>query len=120
MSKSYGNTIPLFGSREEIQKAVMSIVTDSSGERPENVYAIHKLVRDEASLASLYEEKKGRYKDLKDALVEDLDTFIKPMREHRAKISDKDVANILKKGAVQARKVSEKKMETVRKAVGLR
>jgi tryptophanyl-tRNA synthetase len=120
MSKSYGNTIPLFGSREEIQKTVMSIVTDSSGERPENVYAIHKLIKDEASLASLYEEKKGRYKDLKDALVNDLDAYLKPMRDKRAKISDKDVAKILKKGAEKARKVSEKKMEIVRKAVGLR
>lgn len=120
MSKSYGNTIPLFGSREDIQKAVMSIVTDSSGERPENVYAIHKLIKSEGELASLYEEKKGRYKDLKDALVEDLEMFIKPMREKRAKISDKDVEKILKKGAQEARKVSEKKMEAVRKAVGLR
>jgi tryptophanyl-tRNA synthetase len=120
MSKSYGNTIPLFGSREEIQKAVMSIVTDSSGERPENVYAIHKLLKSEAELAPLYEEKKGRYKDLKDALVEDLDAFLKPMRERRAKISDKDVEKILKKGAEKARKVADKKMEAVRKAVGLR
>lgn len=120
MSKSYGNTIPLFATREELQKAVMSIVTDSGGERPENVYAIHKLVKDEVSLASLYEEKKGRYKDLKDALVEDLDTFLKPMREKHSKISDKDVAKILKKGAEKARKTSEKKLEVVRKVVGLR
>lgn len=120
MSKSYGNTIPLFGSREEIQKAVMSIVTDSSGERPQNVYAIHKLVKSESELASLYEEKKGRYKDLKDALVEDLDAYLKPMRERRAKITDKDVEKILKKGSEKARKAAEKKIQAVRKAVGLR
>jgi tryptophanyl-tRNA synthetase len=120
MSKSYGNTIPMFATREEIQKAVMSIVTDSSGERPQNVYAIHTLVKDESSLASLYEEKKGRYKDLKDALVEDLDAYLKPMREKYAKISDKDVEKILKKGAEKARKASEKKMQEVRKIVGLR
>lgn len=42
MSKSYGNTIPLFGTTEEIEKAVMSIVTDSTGERPENVYALER------------------------------------------------------------------------------
>jgi tryptophanyl-tRNA synthetase len=30
MSKSYGNTIPLFGTKDEIARAVMSIVTDSS------------------------------------------------------------------------------------------
>src|SRR4051812_43526457 len=44
MSKSYGNTIPLFGSKDEIAKAVMSIVTDSSGEKPENVWNIHKAI----------------------------------------------------------------------------
>ena len=43
MSKSYGNTIPLFGSKEEIQKAVMSMVRDSPGDTPANVYNIHRL-----------------------------------------------------------------------------
>jgi len=50
MSKSYGNTIPLFAEYEEIKKCVMGIVTDSSGELPQNVYAIHKLVRPESEL----------------------------------------------------------------------
>lgn len=120
MSKSYGNTIPLFGTREQLQKAVMSIVTDSSGARPENVYAIHKLIKSEKELQPLYTEKMGRYKDLKDALLEDLDAYLKPMRERRAKITDKQVEMILKKGAEKARKVAEKKMRAVRKAVGLR
>ena len=119
MSKSYGNTIPLFGSREEITKAVMGIVTDSSGERPENVYAIHKLVKNEEGLAALYEEKKGKYKDLKEALIEDLDAFIAPMREKRAAISDEEVARVLAEGAAKAREVSEAKMHQVRKAVGV-
>jgi len=43
MSKSYGNTISLFATDEEVEGTVMSIVTDSSGEKPENVYAIHAL-----------------------------------------------------------------------------
>ena len=78
MSKSYGNTIPLFGSKDEIAKAVMSIVTDSSGERPANVYAIHRLLKTEAELTSLYEAHKGKYKTLKEALIADLDAFICP------------------------------------------
>lgn len=119
MSKSYKNTIPLFGSREEIAKAVMSIVTDSSGERPENVYRIHKLVRNEEELAPLYEQMKGKYKDLKEALIEDLDAFIAPMREKRASITDKDVARVLAAGKEKARAASEAKMEHVRKAVGV-
>src|SRR6185312_773958 len=36
MSKSYGNTIPLFASKDEISKAAMSILTDSGGESPSN------------------------------------------------------------------------------------
>jgi len=120
MSKSYGNTISLFGSREEITKAVMSIVTDSSGERPENVFAIHKLIREEGELDRLYAENSGKYKVLKEALIEDLDTFIAPMREKRRAITDADVAAVLREGGEKARKVSEAKMETVRKAVGVR
>jgi tryptophanyl-tRNA synthetase len=119
MSKSYGNTIPLFGSKDELAKAVMSIVTDSSGDKPENVYAIHKLVKGEAALAVLYEEKKGKYKDLKEALIEDLDAYLAPMRERRANISDAEVAKVLEAGAEKARAAAESKMREVRKAVGV-
>lgn len=119
MSKSYKNTVPLFGTREEIQKAVMSIVTDSSGERPSNVYAIHSLLKTESELAPLYEEHKGKYKNLKDALVEDLDSFIAPMREARAAITDSDVKNILEDGAARARERALKKMAEVRQKVGI-
>jgi tryptophanyl-tRNA synthetase len=119
MSKSYRNTIPLFGTREEVEKAVMSIVTDSSGERPEHVYAIHSLLKSEAELAPLYEEHKGKYKNLKDALIEDLDTFIAPMREKRASITDADVKEILKDGATRARERASKKMEDVRQKIGI-
>ena len=119
MSKSYRNTIPLFGSREEIQKAVMSIVTDSSSDRPANVYAIHKLLKSESELISLYEENKGKYKNLKDALIEDLDIFIAPMRERRSEITDGEVASILKEGGAIAKQKATIKMIAVRRLIGL-
>ena len=119
MSKSYGNTIPLFAPKDVLAKAVMGIVTDSSGERPENVYAIHKLVKSEENLAALYEEKKGKYKDLKEALIEDLDAYFGPMREKRDAITDEDVAKVLLAGAAKAKEISEAKMKEVRKAVGV-
>lgn len=119
MSKSYKNTIPLFGSREEVQKAVMSIVTDSSGERPEHVYTIHKLFKTEAELETLYEENKGKYKNLKDALLEDIDAFINPMREKRASITDEDVRAVLSEGAAKAKIVSAPVLERVRQAIGI-
>ncbi len=80
MSKSYGNVIPLFASREELTKCVMGIVTDSSGERPKNVYAMHRLVRSESQLEASYQEHQGSYKTLKEMLIEDLDRYLAPIR----------------------------------------
>lgn len=119
MSKSYKNTIPLFGSKDEIAKAVMGIVTDSSGERPENVYAIHKLFKSDDELASLYEANKGSYKILKEALIEDIEALIAPMRDRRADITDDAVRDILRAGAEKARARAAAKMEEVRRKVGV-
>lgn len=121
MSKSYKNTIPLFGTDEEITKAVMGIVTDSSGDMPVNVYAIHKLLRSESELAALYEEKKGKYKDLKEALLADILDFVRPMRARREEFAanPKLVEEILRKGAEKARAKAQAKMKEVREKVGL-
>lgn len=121
MSKSYGNVIPLFASEEETTKQVMSIVTDSSGERPENVYAIHKLVRDESELESIYSENRGKYKILKETLALDLNRYFGPIRAKYAKLQDNPsiVDEVLAKGREEARRVSEAKMAQVRKAIGV-
>lgn len=121
MSKSYGNTIPLFSTQDEIQKAVMGIVTDSSGERPEHVYAIHRLLKSESELAPLYEEHKGKYKALKDALVVDLEAFIKPMREKREELAkDSDIVmRTLSAGNEKAGEVASAKIADMRKKIGV-
>ncbi|MEK7553762.1 MAG: tryptophan--tRNA ligase [Patescibacteria group bacterium] len=121
MSKSYGNVIPLFSSRDELAKCVMGIVTDSSGERPENVYAIHKLVRSENELGTVYEENRGNYKALKEMLIEDLDRYFAPMRAKYEELSNNfDIVDeVLIKGKREARAVSESKMEVVRRAIGV-
>lgn len=124
MSKSYKNTIPAFGTKEEIEKAVMSIITDSSGDRPENVYAIHKVIFEQtarplAELEALYEANHGKYKMLKDALVIDLDAFVASMREKRASFSDADIKTILAEGADKARIVSSATLTRVRNAIGI-
>jgi tryptophanyl-tRNA synthetase len=122
MSKSYGNTIPLFASDEEIEKAVMGIVTDSGADIPQNVYAIHKLIKTEEELAPLYEANKGKYKILKDALVKDMQDFIRPMREKREQLEhDMDyVMDVLKEGGKRAKQKAEKKMEEVRDSIGVK
>lgn len=119
MSKSYGNTIPLFGTKDEIAKAVMSIVTDSAGERPENVYAIHRVVKDESGLAPLYEENRQNYKALKEALIEDIEALVAPMRARRDAITDEEIRLILARGGERARERAGQKMAAVREAVGV-
>ncbi len=119
MSKSYKNTIPLFGTKDEIAKAVMSIVTDSSGDRPQNVYAIHTLFRTGEELEALYTEHAGKYKNLKEALIEDIEAMVAPMREKRATLSDADVKNVLQAGATRARTLASAKMQTIRQRVGI-
>lgn len=122
MSKSYSNTIPLFATDEEIEKSVMSIVTDSSGEKPENVYAMHSLFKDKKSLDHLYEENKGKYKMLKEMLIEDLKNFIRPMREKRQQLEKdrKTVLRVLQEGGQVVRERAEKKMKEIREKVGLK
>lgn len=121
MSKSYGNDIPLFGTKDQIAVAVMSIVTDSSGERPENVYAIHKLLRHDEKLEKLYEEQRGNYKALKEALIEDIEALVAPLRARReAYAADPGaVKSVLAAGAERARAVAEKKMQEVREKIGV-
>ena len=122
MSKSYGNTIPLFAEDSEIEKAVMSIVTDSGADIPEHVYAIHKLIKSEEELTPLYEENKGKYKILKEALIADLKAFITPLREKRKQLADDTdfVLDVLKEGGERAKQKAGKKMEAVREAIGVK
>lgn len=130
MSKSYGNVIPLFATYEEIKKAVMSIPTDSKGvaepKDPEtnHIFNIHKLLLNEAETAVLSDKyRKGGlgYKEAKEALIQALEAFIKPLRERREMLKgDLDtVFEILKEGGKRASLRAEKKMAEIRKAVGV-
>ena len=130
MSKSYGNTIPLFGTDKEIKKAVMSIVTDSKApadkKNPDecNIFAIHKLFLKGEELDALrkrYEEGGLGYKEAKDMLYEEIISFIKPMKEKREYYEKNlnEVKNILKEGALKAKENIKDKMGLIRNNVGV-
>lgn len=122
MSKSYGNTIPLFGTKDEIAKAVMSIVTDSGEEGAKNVRAIHELLASGSGardLDGLYAANTNNYKGLKEALIEDIETLIAPMRQKRDSITDAEAKKVLESGTIRARERAEAKMEKVRAAIGI-
>ena len=126
MSKSYGNTIPLFATEEEIKKAVMSIPTDSRGKdevkNPDDLvlYQIHKLFNDTPEIRAGYTQGLG-YKDAKEMLIADINAWIAPLREKRAEIAaDRNmVLGVLEYGAQQARTIVEEKMKEVREKIGL-
>lgn len=119
MSKSYKNTIPLLGTNEEITKAVMSIVTDSQGDKPHNVYTLHSLFKSESELEPLYEEHRGKYGELKNILAQDILTHITPMRDVRDTLTDGVVQEILADGAAKAQKIAGEKMNSVRQTIGI-
>lgn len=130
MSKSYNNVIPLFGTEDEIRKAVMSIVTDSKGPNdPKNpdeviIYQLYKLVatKDEAETMKRALEAGGLgYGDAKKQLAEKIIAYFKPMKErydYYQKRPNK-VASILKKGAKKARKRAEDTIKQARESAGL-
>ena len=65
-------------------------------------------------------EFKGKgYGDFKSELAERVVEFVKPIQKKFNSISDKEVDAILADGAQRARKLAEKKMERVRKVIGL-
>ena len=121
MSKSYNNIIPLFAEYEEIKKCVMAIVTDSGEGIPKNVYAIHKLFRPASELLPLYESKVGKYKEMKEMLVEDIEKFVAPLREKRKEFAKNipKALEILKTGSAKAKVIASKKMQEVREKIGV-
>ena len=125
MSKSYGNTIPLFGTDAEIKKAIMGIVTDSKKpDEPKNpdecnVYALHKLITPEPQLSEIREgyEKGGLgYGDSKKILLENYLAFIKPMREKRKYYENNPgiVRQILDEGKTKIQKIVKEKIVRVK------
>lgn len=129
MSKSYNNTIPLFATRQEIEKAVMSIPTDSqpvaAKKDPEKdlVFQFHKLFAGKklAEIERGYREGGLGYADSKKMLVEEIDAFIGPLREMRTEIArdEKRVRDILREGGKKARARAQEKLYEIRQKVGI-
>ncbi len=130
MSKSYGNTIDIFGEEKELRKRVMSIVTDSAPvDAPKDpdkstIVQLYSLFASKHELAEMRErfEKGGTgYGDFKKQLFEKLWEYFAPMRKRREEIQrDKSyIDDVLAQGAKRANAIADQVMARVRKAVGL-
>lgn len=131
MSKSYGNTLPLFGEEKALKKLIMKIPTDSTPvEAPKptadsTLLALFKLFAsptDYATMVTEHEQGGVGYGDFKKRLAAAYWDFFAHQRTRREEIlADPGyVDRVLADGALRARAEAAKVLDRVRKAVGLR
>jgi tryptophanyl-tRNA synthetase len=131
MSKSYGNTIPIFAEGKELKKQVMAIQTDATPvEEPKNpdtcnLYAIFRLFAAPERLAEVraqYLNGGLAYGYLKLELLELIEKRFAAAREKKkALLADPArLRAILAQGAAKARAKAAVTMEAVRQKVGLK
>lgn len=130
MSKSYGNTIPLFASDSELKKAIMGIETDSKkpAEPKEadgnTIFELYKLFAskdEQVAMRNGFEEGGLGYGEAKKELLRVVTDFVAPLRERREAIAADRAAvlKIMENGSERARSIAKAKMMSVRDKIGL-
>jgi tryptophanyl-tRNA synthetase len=130
MSKSYGNTIDIFGDEKETRKRIMSIVTDSTPvEAPKDparstithLYALFASPNEVEEMRERFRKGGTGYGDFKKQLFEKLWEYFAPMRKRREEIlrDPSYIDNVLSRGAERANAIADNVMARVRSAVGL-
>ena len=131
MSKSYGNTIEIFGEEKALRKKVMSILMDSrqpAEPKPDadknNAIQLLKLVAPPDVSKELEERLRAGgygYGDLKKALFEQYWNYFAAARNRRAELTANldYVQQVLREGAAKARAKAAEVLKRARKASGL-
>lgn len=129
MSKSYGNVINMFGSKKQLKKQIMNIVTDSTPlEEPKNpdnnITKLYSLFATEEEVNTLKEKFLAGnfgYGHAKTELFDKFMDYFAPFQKKREELlQNMDYVNeILKKGALKAREIATKKVDEVRDVVGI-
>lgn len=130
MSKSYGNTIPLFESEKKLQKAVNKIVTNlkEPGEAKDTkdsalfeIYQAFANKQEQTTMAQAFadgiawgEAKKIVFQKINQELSEPRERYAE-LIAHPAQIEE-----ILQAGASKARQESQQRIKAIREAVGIR
>lgn len=137
MSKSYGNTIPLFGdnnpqvdAEKQMHKAIMKIVTNSQlpeeAKNPDDsaIFEIYKAFATSAEVAEMrarYESGIG-WGEAKEALFDKINSEVAPFRARYNELmaNPKELEEILQMGAEKARRHSRKQLDKARRAIGIK
>lgn len=129
MSKSYGNTIALADTPDEVAKKVMSMITDPARIRKDDpghpevctVFAFHKIFSEEEVGDIEKQCRKGSIGCVacKKILQEKMARFHTPIFEKRQKLleNESELLDIIRDGSERAKVKADKTMEEVRKAV---
>ncbi len=130
MSKSYNNTVEIFGDLKEARQRIMRIVTDSKTVEDSkdpaacNVYSLYRLFatpEERAEMEARYRNGGLGYGEVKKALYEKFAAHFEPYRQRRAELQ-RDmgyVESVLKRGADRAREEASRTLKNARRAVGL-
>lgn len=135
MSKSVGEaaTLYLVDSPEVIRKKIMKAKTDAGPQEKnspktpeiENLFSLLKLVSSEdivRQFECLYADCTIRYGDLKKQLVQDMETFIAPIRERIKQVEADDdyLSKVARQGCEKAMESASKTIREVREIIGFR
>lgn len=131
MSKSYGNTIEIFGPEKSVRKGIMSITTDSTPvdePKPKQGSGLYDLLKlfapaeERDWVERAFDEGGTGYGDMKKRLFGFyMDTF-GPARQRfeELKADPAEVDRVLERGVATARETAAPLMDDVRAAVGIR
>ncbi len=131
MSKSYDNTLPLFGDVKGIRKMIMRTVTDSRAmEDPkepddDHLFQLYRLFASPdqvESMAAMYRRGGFGYGEVKKAVADASEAYFSGARARRGDLEKNldHVHEILGRGATRAREVASSVVGRASKACGLR
>lgn len=131
MSKSYDNTLPLFGDEKQIRKMIMRTVTDSrpmeDSKDPEedHLFQLYRLVApasDVQAMAEKYRRGGFGYGEVKKGIAEASEAFFGPARQRRNELEQNldYVYQVLDEGAEKARAEASRVLLRAQQACGLR
>lgn len=130
MSKSYGNTVPLFAESKDLKKLVFRYVTDSSSPTDpkdpatSSLFAIYKEFASPAEVEAMREQYRAGigWGKVKEEVVRVLDSYLaEPRRLYGELMADPARLDaLLARGAERARAHARPTMERLRAAIGVR
>lgn len=130
MSKSYGNTVPLFAPGLELKKLIRRVQTDATPvDAPKNpdssaVFQIYEQFAAPENVSEMRRRLEAGgigWGELKNALFEELDRQLAPLRERYDALMDpgSELDALLTDGAAKARERATPVLKAVRKAIGI-